>query len=334
MKSRSVIVAALGLLALATLVSTRLEAAKAPERKTYFTLILGLDAPYGWQADCLQFTAGELCTIGGTCGTWARSEAPGPETAITFQIEFEESGVPVEIEGQARIDDRGKKSSLAGAALVRIAGKAGNFALAGRDAGRRCLELRRQWDLRNPPAQPPQNDACLTRAEFPDPAASNYRLPFRDRRSYRVGQTYCTSGNTHENQLAYDLMLPLGTPVLAARAGVVREIRQDVADEVSDEDLGVHNHVYIEHDDGSTAFYAHLRQNSVLVTVDQSVAAGEQIASSGASGSDVPLLHFGVYRTHPVSEGDDLAVSFRNAEGPRDARGGLIQDVFYKAMPE
>jgi murein DD-endopeptidase MepM/ murein hydrolase activator NlpD len=152
-------------------------------------------------------------------------------------------------------------------------------------------------------------------------------------RTYRLGQTYCVVGDTHENQLSYDLMLPMGAPVLAARAGTVREIRAEVADDVSDDDAGVHNHVYIEHDDGTTAFYAHLRQNSVLVSVDQSVQAGEQIASSGSSGSDVPLLHFGVYRAYPPTEGNDLPVNFRNADGPLDPLGGLIQDVFYQALP-
>jgi murein DD-endopeptidase MepM/ murein hydrolase activator NlpD len=321
-------------LLLAALAAPTLEAAKAPAKKTYFTIILGLDSPFGWQADCLRFTASEMCTFGGSCGTWARSEAAAPETAITFTLSFELSGVPVEIDGQARIDDRGKSSSLAGAARARIGGRTSNFGLTGRATKKnKCLKLLRDWDSKNPPPQPAQSPACLGRADFGSPGQSPYRLPFQVDKTYRLGQTYCVVGDTHEDQLAYDLMLPIGAPVLAARAGTVRETRDDVADDVSDDDTGVHNHVYIEHDDGSAAFYAHLRQASVLVSVDQSVEAGEQIASSGGSGTDVPLLHFGVYRSYPPTEGDDLPVNFRNADGPLDPVGGLIQGVFYRALP-
>jgi murein DD-endopeptidase MepM/ murein hydrolase activator NlpD len=313
-------------LLLAALAVAPLDAAKAPVKKTYFTIILGLESPHGWQADCLRFTASEMCTLGGNCGSWARTEAAGPETAITFALSFEESGVPVEIDGQARIDDRGKSSSLAGAARARIGGRSSNFGLTGRATKKsKCLKLLRDWDSKNPPPQPAQNASCLHRATFGSPGESPYRLPFQVGKTYRLGQTYCAAGDTHEGQLAYDLMLPIGAPVLAARGGTVREIRND--------DAGVHNHIYIEHDDGTTAFYAHLQLNSVLVSVDQAVEAGERIASSGSSGSDVPVLHFGVYRGYPPTEGDDLPVNFRNADGPLDPLGGLIQDVFYRALP-
>jgi hypothetical protein len=57
------------------------------------------------------------------------------------------------------------------------------------------------------------------------------------------------------------------------------------------------------------------------------------MANSGSAGTPVADLHFGVYRTWPIRNGDDIAVNFRNAQGPLDTRGGLRQGVAYLALP-
>jgi hypothetical protein len=59
---------------------------------------------------------------------------------------------------------------------------------------------------------------------------------------------------------------------------------------------------------------------------------GKQIALSGSSGTPVADLHFGVYDSWPVRHEHDLAVNFRNAEGPLDERGGLIEGETYLAI--
>ncbi|MFH1330223.1 MAG: M23 family metallopeptidase [Actinomycetota bacterium] len=145
-------------------------------------------------------------------------------------------------------------------------------------------------------------------------------------------QSYCTDDGRHETQLAYDFFMPLGSPVVAARAGVVREVVENVADDAHTSRL---NYLLIAHEDGTVAFYAHLQQDGALVAVADEVVAGEPIALSGASrrthGSGV--LHFGVYRSYPPREERDLPVSFSNAEGPLDARGGLRSGAFYRALP-
>jgi murein DD-endopeptidase MepM/ murein hydrolase activator NlpD len=145
-------------------------------------------------------------------------------------------------------------------------------------------------------------------------------------------QTYCgpfTHGR--DNQLAYDFWMPIGEELVAARAGVVRE----VIDRYEDQNLNWRefNLIHIEHADGSTAFYAHLMQDSAVVEVGDQVMAGELIARSGETGTSVPHLHFGVYRTWPWRQNDDLPINFRNAQGPLDARGGLQVDVTYLALP-
>ncbi len=80
-------------------------------------------------------------------------------------------------------------------------------------------------------------------------------------------------------------------------------------------------------------FYAHLVHDGVVVQEGDWVEQGQQIAFSGTSGGTVAVLHFGVYHTWPVQGGNDVAVNFRNAEGPLDERGGLQQGAFYTALP-
>ena len=73
---------------------------------------------------------------------------------------------------------------------------------------------------------------------------------------------------------------------------------------------------------------------SVIVGVGDSVEAGEYFALSGNSGeSDEPHLHFGVYQNYPTTEGVDVAVNFKNADGPLDSLGGLLRGYIYKALP-
>jgi hypothetical protein len=171
---------------------------------------------------------------------------------------------------------------------------------------------------------------CLERAVFGDPDSSDYVLPFPVGASYPVYQSYCDPTSGHRCQLAYDFTVPIGDPVVAARGGVVREVREDSPDD--GQGVGEHNKVFIEHEDGTTAFYAHLMQFSVIPEPGDTLEVGEQFALSGNSGySDEPHLHFGVYEEYPAVEGDDLPVNFLNAAGPLDSRGGLIRGETYTA---
>ena len=175
--------------------------------------------------------------------------------------------------------------------------------------------------------------SCLERAQFGDPALSPFVLPFPVGKSCMVYQTYCGFQNHgRDNQLAYDFEMSFESPVLAARAGAVVEVYDTHLDfDGYDRQF---NYMYIRHDDGSAAFYAHLRQHSALVRQGDDVQAGQHIANLGHLGNPVAhLLHFGVYRTWPNREGDDLPVNFRNADGPLDSRGGLKEGLYYLALP-
>jgi hypothetical protein len=177
-----------------------------------------------------------------------------------------------------------------------------------------------------------EESPCLDRAIFGDPDSSDYVLPYPVGASYPIYQSYCCPTSGHRNQLAYDFTIPIGDTVVAARGGVVRQIKEDSPDD--GQGVGEHNYIFIEHDDGTTAFYAHLMQYEVSVAPDDTVEFGQFIALSGNSGySDEPHLHFGVYEDYPPVEGVDIPVNFRNADGPLDSRGGLIRGEYYEALP-
>ena len=114
-----------------------------------------------------------------------------------------------------------------------------------------------------------------------------------------------------ENRHALDFAVPEGTPVLAARGGVVMQTQGGFRDHGLDRarDAGRANYIRILHDDGSMALYAHLAEAGVLVGVGQQVEAGQRIGLSGNTGySTAPHLHFAVQ----VNRGMQLeAIPFR-----------------------
>lgn len=188
---------------------------------------------------------------------------------------------------------------------------------------------------------PPAN-SCLTRATFGDSITSDYILPFPVGESSEVLQAYCTSGS-HSEQLAYDFIRPFGSEVSAVRDGEVMTVVSHHPDFTTNE---IFNYINVRHDDGTTAFYAHLQQGSTVVAVGDFIFAGQMIGLNGSSGTPTAcdahilnpprdqcaVLHFGVYATYPAVHGNDVAINFRNADGTLDSRGGLERLQVYTAL--
>ena len=184
-------------------------------------------------------------------------------------------------------------------------------------------------------AQSPKSNhqKCLERALFGKPDNSEYILPFPVGSAFLCSQSYCYSRGGHRGQLAVDFDMPIGTPIIATRGGIVKAVKDDSPDNGQGE--GDHNYILIEHSDGSVAFYGHMQQHCVSVQVGDQVEAGSAIGYSGNSGlSSGPHLHFGVYKFWPPIEGHDLPVNFRNTDGPLDQKGGLIMGETYMALPD
>lgn len=313
---------------LSLLAATAAVQAAPPAGRTYFTIVLGSDSPLSWEAECLHFTDTEWCTSDGTCGTWIRTHDEGAESAFVFEGSGTADGRQVLLEGRGRIDDRGAKSSLAAAVHLTTAGPTTNFGITGRSVPRRRCQ-RELRDFRNEPAM--KVPSCYRRAHFPDAAESEYVLPFPAGESYRVSGGYCERGG-HPNSIAYDFQMPVGADVVAVRAGTVVMVWEDTPDEP---DEIRPNGLFIEHEDGTVGSYAHITYRGVLVDEGEEVEAGQVIAIGGTSGTSDPHLHFMVYQAYPTRvEDDDVPVSFRNADGPLDERGGLKSGFVYTARPD
>jgi murein DD-endopeptidase MepM/ murein hydrolase activator NlpD len=135
----------------------------------------------------------------------------------------------------------------------------------------------------------------------PDPA-TRYGLPFDP-----AFPRFLQNTDTHDDpslRHALDFVLPVGTPVRAARDGVVARVVDGFSKGGRDRALARSaNAVHVLHDDGTFASYVHLSLG-IPVEEGQRVARGQRIGSSGNTGySGAPHLHF--------------AVSHNGLDGPR-----------------
>lgn len=157
------------------------------------------------------------------------------------------------------------------------------------------------------------------------PRDVDYLLPLQQAR-FRIDQGYGGhfSHRDAQNRYAVDFAADIGTPVLAARDGVVMQVESDFdkAGLNLERYGGRANFVRILHDDGTMTLYAHLKAEGALVRVGQRVRAGQQIGLSGNTGFTTgPHLHFVVQ----VNRGMRLeSIPFRmmGPQGPLRISGG------------
>jgi murein DD-endopeptidase MepM/ murein hydrolase activator NlpD len=127
-----------------------------------------------------------------------------------------------------------------------------------------------------------------------------YRVPFGVGSTFQISQAYPVriTHTTAESQYAVDIALPDGTPVYAAREGIVMNTRHDsYRGAPSPVMLDQANFIEILHSDGTIALYAHLHWDSIRVRMGEHVARGQYLADSGNTGfTSGPHLHFAVLR--------------------------------------
>ncbi|AQT97259.1 MULTISPECIES: M23 family metallopeptidase [Pseudomonas] len=125
--------------------------------------------------------------------------------------------------------------------------------------------------------------------------AYRYPLPWRGG-PFRLtqGPNGTFSHTDSKSRYAMDIAMPEGTPIIAARSGVVVKTENGQTGRGSD---ASGNFVRVRHDDGTEGVYLHLKQGSVSVRVGQRVAVGNPLGLSGNTGnSSGPHLHFVVQR--------------------------------------
>jgi len=140
-----------------------------------------------------------------------------------------------------------------------------------------------------------------------DPAAM-YRVPWMDGRTFVIGQApggKITTHDTPSSREAIDVTMPEGTPVVAARGGVVFQAISEHSEGRLDKALWQKaNMVRVLHDDGTIGNYLHFMHDGVAVKTGEAVRAGKLLGYSGSTGySAGPHLHFSITRVVREAEG-------------------------------
>jgi murein DD-endopeptidase MepM/ murein hydrolase activator NlpD len=144
-----------------------------------------------------------------------------------------------------------------------------------------------QWWCGSRDARPDEGVAYLSPLEFDAPLVQG----FHGDETHRGVDSY-----------AVDLGCAEGTPVHAARAGQIVDLEASFDQGGDDPALRDRaNYVRVLHADGTLGFYAHLKQDGVVVALGQRVAAGALLGYTGRSGRmGEPHLHFAVAVVDPA----------------------------------
>jgi len=168
----------------------------------------------------------------------------------------------------------------------------------------------------------------LTCSSMPrSPQPPTYLLPYPVGTASELLQGYNGPwGHTGKVAYAYDFKMPIGSPVTAARDGIV--LRVEARFEDGNRTAGQENFIFVAHGDGTFGRYYHLTKDGVLVAVGKRVSAGQPIGRSGNTGASAgPHLHFDVTQECPEWGCQTIPLSFSNSiENP------LRPDRAYEAL--
>ena len=129
---------------------------------------------------------------------------------------------------------------------------------------------------------------------------SKYQSPFSKDVKFEIAKP--EGDYAHEKypeiRHAVDFVVPVGTPVLAIKAGKVIDSKDD-SDEWGTDLSFVDkvNFIAIDHQDGTYAEYLHLGKDKIKVKKGDNVKAKDLIGYTGLSGCmDSPHLHLNVFK--------------------------------------
>jgi murein DD-endopeptidase MepM/ murein hydrolase activator NlpD len=165
-----------------------------------------------------------------------------------------------------------------------------------------------------------QNSDSLLRqmkgGNFAPDSSTVYQIPFNTNKKIRLIQGY-QSIFSHRGEYASDFKVKRGTPICAARTGVVVAAKSDSkVGGLNRRYLNKGNHIIIRHPDSTYAAYWHLKYKGTEVEIGDSIDAGEVIGMSGNSGySAFPHLHFMVYKWEPENGRITVPVRFKTQKG-------------------
>ena len=105
---------------------------------------------------------------------------------------------------------------------------------------------------------------------FPAAAASPFILPWNVGTTHRANPH--AARETSPQKYALDLLMPIGTEVLAILDGTVVRVVENFTDD--DHTRGHENYVCVQHADDTVARYIHLTTNGAVVAVGDAGAQG------------------------------------------------------------
>lgn len=164
---------------------------------------------------------------------------------------------------------------------------------------------------------------------YPEQESSLFILPYEVGSTFVIGQGNCSPpGRSHllgtGEQYAYDILMPIGTPLVATGIGTVTRVVESF--EENNGTPGQENRIEIEHSDGTFSVYIHITKDGADVSVGQRVTQGRVIGRSGNTGNSTePHLHFCRWRNNT-----SLPTVFKNTK-PHPT--GLIEGDRYEAQP-
>ena len=157
-----------------------------------------------------------------------------------------------------------------------------------------------------------------------------YKLPFSLGAKYPLRAGYGVRPNRPSSANEYMLVwdMPAGTPVLAARDGIVVAIRDDSNEHgMTDGCRNKANLVVIEHADGTIAEYVHLKLHGSAVNLGQLVKPGDLVGYSGNTGlSKDPNLLVRISRVNPAAARESLAAIWDTKDDYRTTPQGTEEE--------
>lgn len=143
-----------------------------------------------------------------------------------------------------------------------------------------------------------------------------YSLPYEPNTKHLIVQGYF-SRLSHKRKAAIDIKMKKGTPILAARNGVVIRTKADGTKGGVNKKYRLEgNYIVIRHNDKTQAGYWHLKKDGVLVNVGDTVTKGQLIGFSGKTGyAAIPHLHFIVWKIINGNQLQSIGTRFKTSKG-------------------
>ena len=145
-----------------------------------------------------------------------------------------------------------------------------------------------------------------------------YALPYAKGDKFKIAQS-CNGSFSHfgYSQYAIDFLMPIDTPIHAAREGKVVDLKYDSnVGGKSKSYIDNANYVILEHNDGTLGEYFHLKPKGTTVALGESVNIGDLVGYSGNTGyTDGPHLHFVLKSVDKYGKSFSVPSKFSTQEG-------------------